>query len=80
VSWIIPLFLGAIGGTWWPLEIVPSWMRIAAHVSPAAWAMDALHGLIAFGKGPGVVVVPCAVLICAGAGMTMIAARTLRAE
>jgi hypothetical protein len=55
-------------------------MQIVAHISPAAWAMDALHGLIAFGKGPGVVVVPSAVLICAGAGMTLIAARMLRTE
>jgi ABC-2 type transport system permease protein len=80
VSWIVPLFLGAIGGTWWPLEIVPPWMRVAAHVSPAAWAMDALHGLIAFGKGPGVVIVPCVVLVAAGTVMTLIAARLLRTE
>ncbi len=80
IAWVIPLFLGAIGGTWWPLEIVPPWMQVAAHISPTAWAMDALHGLIAFGKGPGVVVVPCAVLISAGAVMTLIAARLLRTE
>lgn len=63
VGWVIPLFLGAIGGTWWPLEIVPHWMRVAAHVSPAAWAMDGLHGLISFGQGGEVVLVPCLVLL-----------------
>ena len=80
ISWVIPLFLGAIGGTWWPLEIVPPWMRVLGHISPAAWAMDALHGLIAFGKGPGAIMVPCAVLIGGAVVMTLIGARLLRTE
>jgi len=80
VSWIIPLLLGAIGGCWWPLEIVPSWMRAVGHISPAAWAMDALHGLMAFGKGPSAIVVPCAVLLCGAAILTAIGARFLRTE
>lgn len=80
VSWVIPLFLGAIGGTWWPLEVVPPWMRILGHISPAAWAMDALHGLINFGKGPAAIVIPCAVLIGAAAVLTGIGARLLRTE
>ncbi len=80
VAWIIPLFLGAIGGTWWPLEVVPPWMRILAHVSPAAWAMDGLHGLMAFGKGPAVVIVPSLVLLAGAAALTAIGARLLRTE
>jgi ABC-2 type transport system permease protein len=80
VAWIIPLFLGAIGGTWWPLEIVPRWMQIFGHISPAAWAMDALHGLMAFGKGPSAIVVPCAVLLGGAAALTAIGARILRTD
>jgi ABC-2 type transport system permease protein len=39
----------ALGGCWWPLEIVPEKVRLLGHLTPAAWAMDALHQLISFG-------------------------------
>ena len=35
----------ALGGCWWPNEIVPQGVRTAAMISPAYWAMDALHKL-----------------------------------
>ncbi len=35
----------ALGGCWWPSEIVPQGVRTAAMISPAYWAMDALHKL-----------------------------------
>jgi ABC-2 type transport system permease protein len=78
LGWIVPLFLAAIGGTWWPLEIVPPWMRAAGHISPAAWAMDGMHGLINFGSGTGAVVVPCLVLLGYAIVLTAIGARALR--
>jgi ABC-2 type transport system permease protein len=80
IAWIVPLFLGAIGGCWWPLEIVPRWMQIFGHVSPAAWAMDALHGMLSFGKGPGVIVVPCLVLLGYAAVFISVGARSLKTE
>jgi ABC-2 type transport system permease protein len=80
VGWIIPLFLAAIGGCWWPLEVVPHWMRVAGHVSPAAWAMDGLHGLISFGQGGAVVIVPCLILLGYGALFLTLGARNLRVE
>ncbi len=78
ISWIIPLFLGAIGGCWWPLEVVPSWMQTFGHVSPAAWAMDGLHGLISFGKGAEAVLLPCLVLLGYAVVLTSIGSRLLR--
>ncbi len=80
VGWIVPLFLSAIGGCWWPLEIVPQWLQIAGHISPAAWAMGALHGLISFGRGGEVVVVPCLVLLGYTAVFLAVGARKLRVE
>jgi ABC-type Na+ efflux pump permease subunit len=80
IAWIVPLFLGAIGGCWWPLEIVPRWMQIFGHVSPAAWAMDGLHGMLSFGKGPGAVIVPCLVLLGYSAVLLFAGARTLKPE
>jgi ABC-2 type transport system permease protein len=80
VGWILPLFLSAIGGCWWPLEIVPQWLQIVGHVSPAAWAMGALHGLISFGRGGEVVIVPSLVLLGYAAIFIAVGARKLRAE
>jgi ABC-2 type transport system permease protein len=38
------IFAG-LGGCWWPIEVVPPAVRTAGMVSPAYWAMDALHKL-----------------------------------
>jgi ABC-2 type transport system permease protein len=46
------IFAG-LGGCWWPSEIVPPGVRTAAMVSPAYWAMDALHKLRFFQGGFG---------------------------
>lgn len=78
IAWIIPLFLGAIGGCWWPLEIMPQWMQTVGHISPAAWAMDGMHGLISFGKGGSAVIVPGIVLVGYAVVLTLIGARLLR--
>jgi len=37
---LLGLTLAPLGGAWWPLEVVPEFMRVAGHVSPVAWAMD----------------------------------------
>jgi ABC-2 type transport system permease protein len=80
IAWIVPLFLGAIGGCWWPLEVVPRWMQILGHVSPAAWAMDAMHGMLSFGKGPEVILVPCLVLMGYAGLLLIVGARSLKTD
>jgi ABC-type Na+ efflux pump permease subunit len=45
-------FLAALGGCWWPIEIVPGWMQKLALLLPTGWAMDALHKLVSFGAPP----------------------------
>ncbi len=47
------LVMAALGGCWWPLEIVPDGVKVIAHCVPTGWAMDALHQLITFGGGLG---------------------------
>jgi ABC-2 type transport system permease protein len=39
---MISLVLAALGGCWWPLEIVPSAMRAVAHCLPTGQAMSAI--------------------------------------
>src|SRR5207244_13511735 len=43
--------MAALGGCWWPLEIVPASLQLIAHCVPTGWAMEALHQLISFGGG-----------------------------
>ncbi|MFQ6037438.1 MAG: ABC transporter permease [Candidatus Aminicenantales bacterium] len=43
--------MAALGGCWWPIEIVPPAMRTVSYIFPTGWAMDALHSLISFGHG-----------------------------
>lgn len=49
VARLLALSLAPLGGAWWPLEIVPPFMRQLGHLSPVAWAMDAFHDLLFFG-------------------------------
>jgi ABC-2 type transport system permease protein len=53
----IGVFLGMLGGTSWPLEIVPPFMKTLGHLSPAAWAMDAYLALI-FGHASARAIMP----------------------
>jgi len=75
---VASLFLGAIGGCWWPLEVVPSWMQTAGHFSPAAWAMDGFHAIISFGGGVSAIALPCLVLLGYALVFFTLGARLLR--
>ena len=50
---LLALPMAALGGCWWPLEITPGFLQVAAHAVPTAWALDGLHQLITFGGGLG---------------------------
>lgn len=43
--------ISALGGAWWPLEIVPTWMQTLAYAFPTAWAMNGFHDIISRGLG-----------------------------
>jgi ABC-type multidrug transport system permease subunit len=79
IGWIASMVMAAMGGCWWPSEIVPRWLWRAAHVFPTAWAMDAFHSLISFGKGIEAVVLPAAVLFAFGLAFSALGARYLKA-
>ncbi|MCC6616232.1 MAG: ABC transporter permease [Anaerolineae bacterium] len=48
ITLLLTLTLAPLGGAWWPLEVVPEWMRNLGHISPVAWAMDSYSSLIFF--------------------------------
>jgi len=78
LGWLLGMALAALGGCWWPMEIVPGWMRRVAHALPSAWAMDGFHALISFGRGLEGVLIPSAMLLGFGLLFSVLAARFLR--
>lgn len=57
------LTLAPLGGAWWPLDIVPAWMRTLGHISPIAWVMDGFSSLMYFGGSLGTILPSLAVLL-----------------
>lgn len=77
-SLVLVLAMSALGGCWWPGEIMPEWLQSVGHVFPTAWAMDGLNEIISWGGGLGDVVLPCGVLLLYGLAAGVVAARFLR--
>ncbi|MFL6293533.1 MAG: ABC transporter permease [Thermoanaerobaculia bacterium] len=78
VGWIVGMVLGALGGCWWPSEVMPRWLWNAAHALPTAWAMDAFHSLISFGRGIEAVLLPAGALLGFAVLFSVLGARFLR--
>ncbi len=80
LGWILGMVLAALGGCWWPSEVMPRWLWTAAHLLPTAWAMDGFHSLISFGHGLAEVVVPSLALLGFGVFFTILGARFLQVD
>ena len=63
LSTLVVLSLAALGGAWWPLDIVPRWMQIVGRFSPISWAMDGFHDVITRGFGITAVLPEVSVLL-----------------
>jgi len=75
---VLVLVMSALGGCWWPAEVVPDWLRLAGYAFPTAWAMRGLHELISWGGGLRDVLLPCGILGLFGLGAGLLATRLLR--
>lgn len=84
LSTLVILVMSAVGGAWFPREITPDWFQIAGLFTLTAYAMDAFHGVLWYGKGllptgeldgvwPQV-----AILVGVGAALTALSARLFR--
>ena len=71
--------MAALGGCWWPIEVVSPALQKVSLLFPTGWAMRALHGVISFGDSLQGVALPLAVLALFGLAFTALAARVLRA-
>ncbi len=61
---VLVLSMSALGGAWWPLEIVPDWLQMVGKLSPIYWAMSGFQDIIT--RGWGVTAVLPEVLMLAG--------------
>ena len=75
VGWLGSMVMAAMGGCWWPAEVMPGWLRTVAHVFPTSWAMDGFHALLSFGRSWSAIALPCAVLIGFGVVFSLWGAR-----
>ena len=72
------LALAALGGCMVPLEVFPDGVRVAAHVTPHAWGVDAFTEILQRGGGVGDVATELAVLVAYGGGLLAAGAVVLR--
>jgi ABC-type Na+ efflux pump permease subunit len=80
VGVIVSLVMAALGGCWWPLEIVPGAMRKLALIFPTGEVMDALGGMTALGPSAPFPASNVAVLLVMAFVMMPLAARRMRAQ
>jgi ABC-2 type transport system permease protein len=75
VSTLLILVMSALGGSWFPLAIVPDWFRALGHLTLNAWAMDAYQAVLWYGRGLGDVWRELGVLLALAALMSALAWR-----
>jgi ABC-2 type transport system permease protein len=55
--------LSALGGCWWPVEIVPETFKTVAMLTPSYWAMHGLQSVMYFGRASEVLSFECPILL-----------------
>ncbi|MBL8863871.1 MAG: ABC transporter permease [Planctomycetes bacterium] len=63
LSTLLILTMSALGGSWFPLAVVPAWFRTIGHFTLNAWAMDGYQGVLWYGKDLGGIALEVAVLL-----------------
>lgn len=80
VGVIVSLVLAALGGCWWPLELVPAAMRKIALALPTGQAMDAFGNLTALGHGAPFPTSNVLALLAMACIMMPVAARRMKSQ
>ena len=57
------MVLSALGGCWWPIEIVPDAFKTIAACTPSYWAVHGLQSVLYFGKSYQVLGLECPILL-----------------
>lgn len=76
----VALLMAALGGCWWPLEVVSEPMRMAAMALPTGLMMDAIGEFIATGPSAPFPSLNFAILLLMSAVMMPVAIRRMRRQ
>lgn len=72
------LLMAALGGAWWPIEIVPKFMQYIAFIFPTGWAIDGILKAMTMGNDVASLAPNAVVLVFFGLVSLAIASRTFR--
>ncbi len=75
---ITAMAMSALGGCWWPLEVVSAPMRVVAYCLPTGWTINGIHRLISFGLGTSAILPHITVLFLFGLVFLAIGAKRLK--
>lgn len=75
---LIVILMSALGGSWWPLSIVPGFMQVIGHFTINAWALDGINALILKGQGFSAILIPTGVLFVYGAACFAVGLKMFR--
>ena len=78
ITTLIVLGSSAVGGSWFPLFLMPKWVQQAARVTIVAWAMEGYNRLMLFGGGLNDVWPDIGVLLLYGAVCFAVGLRLFR--
>ena len=78
LSTLVILAMSALGGSWFPLMITPTWFQKLGHFTLNAWAMDGYHAILWYGKGLDGILVEVGVLLAIALVLTLLALRGWR--
>lgn len=78
IAIIVGMMMAALGGCWWPLEVVGDPMQTIGMSLPTGWAMSAMHQLISFGGGFSQIDWQLGALTGLGLVLTLLAGRFLK--
>ncbi len=63
LSWLLGMLMALLGGCWYPAELFPQFVRTAAKILPATWAMEGMLNIVVRGQGLAGVLLPAGVLL-----------------
>lgn len=77
---ILAISMAMLGGSYWPIEIVPPYMQKVAMALPTGWAMRGLVDVVVRMRGFDAVVTPTLVLLGFAAAFFVVGLRLLKFE
>ncbi len=59
---VFTVIASALGGCWWPIEVVPDAIKTVAKFFPTYWGVQGLHDVMSFGKSWDAIMLECSIL------------------